>query len=198
MSDLIKKLLVVMVIGFGVHQWWGARAITHPPGAIAPHQPVQTSVSATAPFEHKGYTLTPLARFSVEARVLGREDYSLDRESELAPIDLALGWGAMSDQSVLERLEISQSNRFYRWRTSAFPIPRREIETNSANMHLIPASDEVESQLERVREGHVVSFKGYLVKAVAPDNWRWQSSLTREDTGAGACEVVWVEELFVN
>ena len=29
----------------------------------------------------------------------------------------------------------------------------------------------------------------------APDGWRWRSSLTREDTGAGACELVWVERI---
>jgi hypothetical protein len=195
---VIKKLFIVVVIVVGAYQWWGAQAITHPPGVIAPRQPVQSRLDVATPFAHKGYTLTPLAGFSVEARVLGREDYSFDRESELAPIDLALGWGPMSDQAVLDGIEISQSSRFYWWKTRDFPIPRRAIETHSANMHLIPASDEVLDQLERVREGQVVNFKGYLVRAVAPDSWRWQSSMTREDTGNGACELVWVEALHVN
>jgi hypothetical protein len=35
-------------------------------------------------------------------------------------------------------------------------------------------------------------------KSRAPDGWRWRSSLTREDTGAGACELVWVERIAVN
>lgn len=196
---MLKRLLVVVVVGFGAYQWWGGeREITHPPGMIAPHDPVQTSIADAIPFEHKGYTLTPLLRFEVEARVLGREDYAFDRESDLAPIDLALGWGPMSDGAILDEIDISQSNRFYWWEVSAFPISRREIETNSANMHLIPATDEIEDQLKRVRKGHVVAFKGFLVKAKASDNWRWQSSLTRNDTGSGACELVWVEEISVD
>jgi hypothetical protein len=40
-----------------------------------------------------------------------------------------------------------------------------------------------------------VRFKGYLVKVEAPDCWRWVSSLTRTNIGAGACELVWVEDL---
>ena len=110
---MIKRLLIVVVVCFGAYQWWGGgRTITHPPGMIAPHDPAQTPIAETTSFEHKGYTLTPLARFEAEARVLGREDYTFDRESDLAPIDLALGWGPMSDGAILDKIDISQSNRF--------------------------------------------------------------------------------------
>jgi hypothetical protein len=37
-----------------------------------------------------------------------------------------------------------------------------------------------------------------LVKVEQPSSgWRWVSSLSREDTGAGACELIWVESLSV-
>ena len=42
-----------------------------------------------------------LAGFSVEARVLGREDYRFDREADYAPTDLALGWGRMTEDAVV-------------------------------------------------------------------------------------------------
>jgi hypothetical protein len=35
------------------------------------------------------------------------------------------------------------------------------------------------------------------MEARAPDGWRWRSSLTREDVGNGACELVWVERIEV-
>jgi hypothetical protein len=38
---------------------------------------------------------------------------------------------------------------------------------------------------------------GYLVEVRGRDGFRWRSSLTREDTGNGACELVWVEKLDV-
>ena len=59
----------------------------------------------------------------------------------------------MSDERVLENIKISQSGRFYHWRVDAFPIPRREIETHSANMHLIPANDFVEKAIGKIRQG---------------------------------------------
>jgi hypothetical protein len=100
---------------------------------------------------------------------------------------------------VLKRIDISQSGRFYFWRYEGdAPIPRREIEMSSANMHLIPATAAVEKTLKSVRVGQVVWLKGYLVEVKGDDGFRWLSSLTREDTGNGACEVIWVEDARVS
>ena len=52
--------------------------------------------------------------------------------------------------------------------------------------------------LESVRSVEVVKLSGYLVQVNASDGWHWKSSLIREDTGNGACEVVYVKELVVN
>ncbi|MFH1761429.1 MAG: hypothetical protein ABIA63_10060 [bacterium] len=41
-------------------------------------------------------------------------------------------------------------------------------------------------------EGDIVDFKGSLVKVDGPNAWNWSSSLTRDDVGNHACEVVWV------
>jgi hypothetical protein len=43
-----------------------------------------------------------------------------------------------------------------------------------------------------VRPGQRVRIDGWLVQVDANDGWHWRSSLSREDTGGGACEVVYV------
>jgi hypothetical protein len=190
-----RKIGFVALILFGALNWWSGREVSQPPGVTAGGVPTQVSVSGEREFERNGYRIRALARFEVSARVLGAEHYRLDREAQLAPVDLALGWGRMSDTAVLQRISISQRGRFYYWSTADFPIPRREIETSSANMHMIPADDRVEAALKSVRPGQIVTVRGYLVEARAPDGWRWRSSMTREDTGAGACELIWVESV---
>ena len=88
-----------------------------PPRVRSGDSPRQTDVPASlAPFRLQAATLKPLAGFSVEARVLSREDYSVGREADLSPTDLALGWGRMRDDDVLSRLDISQGGRFYSYR----------------------------------------------------------------------------------
>jgi hypothetical protein len=64
-------------------------------------------------------------------------------------------------------------------------------------MHLIPASDDISKRLEAVSPGQVVTMDGYLVQVHGPNGFAWKSSLSRTDTGEGACELMWVEQLSV-
>lgn len=165
------------------------------PPFAASSEPMQSPVpAAMQPFQHGEFTISPLAAFSVEARVLGREDYSFGPEAALSPTDLALGWQRMADQEVYGALGISQSGRWYRytWMGSGPPIPLKEIIVSSANMHMIPADDSVAAALERVRPEQMVRLQGWLIQARRDDGWTWRSSLTREDSGNGACELVYV------
>ena len=157
--------------------------------------PIQSETSLKK-FRFKGYTIKPLADFTIEAKVLNYMKYDSDKESELSPIDLALGWGPMSRERVISEINISQKGRWYFWQTDNFPVPRKDIEFNSANMHMIPATDDVKTRLMRVRKGDIVRFNGILVECIQK-NWRWKSSLTREDTGNGACEVIYVTDFTV-
>jgi hypothetical protein len=192
------RWIFIALIALGACHRWSMREVAQPPGILAASAPVQLDLDELRPALSKsGYQITPLQRFSLEARVLSSESYWVDRTADLAPIDLALGWGPMSDSAVLAQISISQSNRFFFWHVDRFPVSRQDIEANSANMHMIPADAEVESALKRLRVGQVVRLSGYLVEVAGADGWRWRSSLSRSDSGNGACELVWVKDLQV-
>lgn len=192
-----KALFLAGLIAYGAYHSWHNRPVAHGAGEIAVEIPQQQEVDNDSPHHIKGYQVTPIAKFDITARLLSSENYRFGREAELSPIDFALGWGPMSDEAVLDKIDISQSGRFYFWHVDAFPISRQDIETHSANMHMIPVDGSVERLLKAVRVGQVVHIKGYLVEAKAADGWRWKSSLTRNDTGSGACELVLVNSLNV-
>lgn len=164
-----------------------------PPRAIPGQPPRQSPAGAMAKVQLRSATLSPLAGFSAQARVLSRHDYSIGREASLSPTDLALGWQRMEHDWVLSRLDITQGNRWYRYRwREGPPIPAREIAESSANMHLIPADAAAAASLRAIRPGDRVRIDGWLVEAQSADGWRWRSSLSRSDTGAGACELIYV------
>jgi hypothetical protein len=171
--------------------------ISRPPGVLAPDEPYQREVYTSSFREKNGYRLVPLAAFDIRARVIASAGYRFGREADLSPVDLVLGWGAMSNTDVLKKISFSQSGRAYTWRTGTLPVPRQEIETHSANMHMIPADREIERQLKSIRPGNMIHVKGLLVEAITQEGWRWKSSLTRADTGGGACELILVESLYV-
>lgn len=191
--------IALALAAWGGWNAWTHREVEQPPGVLVAEDPEQTALASdeAAPFEHRGYRLTPLADFALEARVLTTESYRFDRLAGLVPVDVGLGWSAMSDSAVLAEIELSQSGRFMYWHVAQFPIPEQQIIASAANMHLIPATAVIARRISALRRGQLISLRGRLVEAVAPNGLRIRSSLRRDDTGAGACEVIWVEDLQV-
>ncbi|MFC5439003.1 hypothetical protein [Rhodanobacter ginsenosidimutans] len=193
----LLPVVAVVLIGWGGLHHWRHRDVIQPPGVLAPDAPHQVNLTDGASLQRDGMTLATRAYIDLTARVLSREDYTWDAGAKLAPTDLALGWGRMSDSAVLASFDISQSGRFFYWRTKTWPIPRNEVELSTANVHMIPADAGVRGALKRVRKGQLVHIEGFLVDASGPNGWRWKTSMTRGDTGAGACELVYVESVQV-
>ncbi|UXI67643.1 hypothetical protein [Tahibacter amnicola] len=194
-----KWLVAALCIGVAGALLSGRGTHDRGPGVLAPDIPHQSELAGPAPVlpDIAGMQLTPKARFAITARVLSSETYRFDPLASLVPVDLALGWGRMSDSDVLKDVAISQSNRFYWWKVKEFPIPQREIIESSANMHLIPADAGVDRLIRRARTGDVVRFEGFLVSVTDGKGGHWTSSMTRADSGAGACELIYVESFSI-
>jgi len=195
LRPLLLAALVAAALWQGYDDWL-LRPLHPPDGPIAPDEPHQTDIEA-APVTTLGrWRLTPQARYDITARILGREDYHFDLLADLIPEDLALGWGPMSDNRILRAFEITQGARFYSWRPKQdLLLPRQVVIEHSANTHVIPADAAVRRQLKRLRVGQVVHLSGFLVNAVRDDGSYINTSLTRSDSGPGACEVVLVEQV---
>lgn len=203
MRPAVAAILLAALLGVGAVTYRAIRPRTYPPGVLVADDPTQEDLPRPGePIEKDGWTLRPLARFALDGRVLHVRDYRtglfgehrVDDLADLVPRDLAVGWGPMSDQAVLDRLSISQANRFffYGWRGTS-PVPRATIVSHATNLHVIAASDAVARAVTRTRAGDLVTLRGQLVEVSRPGGPHWRSSLTRTDDGPGACETVWVE-----
>ena len=188
-------LLVLISLGYFTHnKLEQKRLASHGPVA---EKPVQESTDAPA-MQRLGYEIEPVARYKVRAKVLSIERYRMGHEADLSPVDFVLGWGPMSDNAVTKQLNITQGNRWYQYSWSnAPPIDPTIIVRTSANTHLVPADDNIKARLLNVHSGEIVNLRGYLINVKNPEGWAWRSSLTRDDSGAGACELMWVTEVAV-
>jgi hypothetical protein len=133
----------------------------------------------------------------VSGVVAAATSYRFDAVSFLSPVDLVLTWGQLPDEPYDGQVSYSQTGRFYFWRTPSNSLDLRYIESHSANMHMIPATPNLHKALRGVDDGDLVRIKGLLVNASTAEGFTWGSSMTRTDTGPGACELIWVEELQV-
>jgi len=190
------RIALALYIAWGGWHWLTTRPVHPPDGVLASADPRQVDSQSGTQIRIGRWILTERASYQVTARVLGNERYHFDALADLVPEDLALGWGPMSDNLILRDIEISQSNRFYYWRSTSLPVPREVIITHSANTHVIPGTPAVAVLLSRIRPGQVVTLTGSLVDGRRNDGMSINTSMTRTDSGAGACEVLLVSDVI--
>ncbi len=184
---------------WGAWNWWSSeRHVQVPPGIVVAAEPEQRNLDGTSTFQTKGHTFVKRAEFAITARVLRKEIYRVDGGANLAPVDLGLGWGPMSDSRIVDQLEFSQMGRFLYWRPrnqATFPLAPAAITAYAAQVHAIPATAAVGRTLRYLRPGQVVTLQGFLVDVRGPSGFTWNTSLSRTDTGDGACELMWIESV---
>lgn len=85
-------LLLLFVIAVCWKLLGGDRPVVLGPGVEISDEPTQTTIVKAESFDFKSYQITPLASLVIKAKVLSKNGHLKGRESDLSPIDLALGW----------------------------------------------------------------------------------------------------------
>jgi hypothetical protein len=194
---MLKTALIVAValLLVGAFYWEGFDT-TYPPGVLIPNDPAQIVNPFPFDWRFKGCKVSALASCRIRGRVLLTTRYFAGQEASMSPLDMVLGWRLMSDQQVLDQLNIRREQRNYRWsaKGDTLPIPEKLIIRQSANIHMVPSNSAVAKALESMSRGDLVDIRGYLVSIVMPDGNMWISSLSREDTGESSSELMWVND----
>lgn len=178
-------------------------------------EPVQTAITATPITFQKGgysYTLTPLFNYDISGLVAHHYSYnrwfSLSRTDEVFTVDLCLMWGDNIRSGAYQNksLRVSQDERFcvysYQYGSGA-PAQNSSLSNN----HMVVKNPEIQKVIDSISAGDQVRIIGKLVnaKAVALGATRqyegrqreWHTSTARNDTGAGACEIIYVENVQI-
>ena len=195
---------------FALSLWGGwnwfhhERRVGHPPGMAVADAPVIEVGETREPWRGAdGFSYASLGRFAGRAMVLARRNYDVGEFAALAPTDLALGWGELSDPKVVDQLAFAQMKSF----SARFVAPelrrgsalaqrsRPELEalfTALTHVHAIPGDASIRRTLAGIRPGQVIRFEATLVVAQGPSGGRYASSLALGDRN---CEIAWIDRL---
>lgn len=188
-SLIVATLLSIPLIHYFSHR----RAVK--PGIVA-EPPKQINIRDGKRWAHQGLHFTPLADFEMRARVVHRERYFSGIDGALSPVDLAVAWGEISDPAVYPKLRFRQYDRWYRWK-NIDGIYEKDVIAQTANMHIIPSTPDTRRAVLEARTGDIIHLQGKLVQISGADDFSWASSMSREDTGAYSCELVWVDSFAI-
>jgi len=174
------------------------------PPQFSDEAPMQTALSSVPPIPAAEHVfLAPRAAYQLDALVMSRKGYdgliTGDELGHVVPVDLALAWGRAARPDAQAVLTIRQSGRWFHWRYPggvSLPVPTSELVRTMANVHIIPADVFQADAIARVEAGRCYRFGGTLVD-IESENPRLvrRTSLTRADSGAGACEIFRVERV---
>ncbi len=148
------------------------------------------------------FSLTPLAEYTISARVMSTEHYSRKWTSSLSPVDLALAWGELATVKMDDYISYKQRNRwyFYKYKPDC-PVDNNYIISHSSNNHIIPSSHNLSVALKNIKKHDTVKITGLLVKVSGMADGQkvsWGTSTTRNDTGDRSCELIYAKEIRIN
>lgn len=208
-NDLLAAAALTIGLVGGVSAWMDRPGhIAVPPGlsdtGLYRVQPLargeEAAISAS-----QGETLMPVARFETRGRVLHIERFAVGKSLanwvpglRSSTHDIGLGYGPMTDSANVDLFNYAHDGALGgRW-LIARPVrgtSAEQVATLSphlTNVHVIPASKEIEARIKRIKIGELVTLRGLLVNVRYPSG---QVATTSTLPGDVSCEILWVTEV---
>ncbi len=168
------------------------------------NNPIQEKIENPQKFEVSyqeiDYEIEPLYSYELWGLVVSHNDISSlsdmyhDKKS-FDTKDLCVIWGENIKTNGYQKMEFESGS----W-TCYFTYPSVVSFSSSqlSNNHLITNSKEVRNKIEEVSIGDQIFIQGNLVNYSKKEtSWERKTSITREDQGNHACEVIFVENIEI-
>lgn len=172
--------------------------------------PIQkkTSGSTTVKIDDQVAHIDFLYSYSISGRVVSTYNFVLDNFfDKLSPRDIGMTWGVLSTNTnnsklsfkyikprVLSCEQIGDFSQITQYDSSY-------VDTHISNNHLIPKSEAVLEDINKIKKNDFIKIEGYLVTVTDSSGNKWKSSITRGDSGykypspnlaEGSCEIIYV------
>jgi hypothetical protein len=172
-------------------------------------EPLQEQTSETAfttEVNGQNYTITPKYSYQLDGVVVSLHDadqlndiWHHGRWQDFLNLrDLCVIWGENVQSGVYHRIKF-HNDTWTCWASWADSQTGSEFKMNAlSNNHLLADLDTVKTALLDAEPGDHIRLRGLLAEYANPANgFKRGTSITREDTGNGACETVYVKEFTI-
>lgn len=175
-------------------------------------EPIQSELSAdqkgesiVVNIENYEYRLTPLYNYELKGLIV--TDYNSDNWLDIRHKDdpgnikdICVVWGENITNGSYKEVKFTSGEFtcFYRWERKLENMVKGSFLSNN---HLIPQSEIVSSAIKKSKLGDQVRVKGiladYSVYVDGKEIFKRKSSTVRNDSGNGACEIIYVTDFEI-
>jgi hypothetical protein len=184
---IIAFIFIISSIGI---RWLGTPKLNQTISEIRLLQPLTTKI----PFKRKnlyGYSLAEVANYNGRVILLNKLRYWYDRTAKIAPFAVVVGWGKLSDNTIIDTLSITQRSRTYSWEIKGNKLTNSEVANYSENLHLIAPNSKVNRLITNAPLGAILNISGSVVKATSLDSWYFAKKFS------GKSKLLWVTDLII-
>lgn len=173
-------------------------------------EPLQTAPRTTAAFAARmggvDYRVQPVADYELYGLVVSRHDANIwwdwihaASNDHLNAVDLCVIWGVNAADGAYERIKFWSGQFVCYFQTSDMSVAKPQYFRALSNNHLLTDDPSIARALRRVRIGDQIRISGQLAEYSHNHGFAFHrgTSITRDDTGNGACETIFVRELSV-
>ncbi|NBX68717.1 MAG: hypothetical protein EBR01_07130 [Proteobacteria bacterium] len=154
--------------------------------------------------ENKEFTYALHSPYEISGKVIASAVYRVFDTNPFYDVDVALVWGKPEKEldEIMKHYLIFQGGRWVFFE-SKDQRPKEEVSFLSnhfANNHLIPSENSklIANVLKMLEKNQHIRIKGYLADIFDSNGKLFvRSSRVRNDSGGGACEIIWVDEIQV-
>ncbi len=212
MKRLIKIFLLISIIVFGISFFQKEKLPDKSEILESLYQnPIQTE-TFKKPFnierEEKTYKITPLYDYELYGLIVSYHHssdffdyYHKEWDDYLNEKDICVIWGDNIKTNVYSSMKFKNGSFtcYSKFKTGT----KREVwsqfrNDNISNNHLLSNIDEeINKIVMKAKKGDQIYLKGYLAKYASEDGFERGSSISRKDTGNGACETIYLTDFKI-
>lgn len=149
------------------------------------------------------YLIDPIYSYEISGLVVA--DYNSENwldifhsKDPLNSKDVCVAWGSNLSSGAYQKTKFSHGEFTCFWQVQEQDVVFNNNEIS--NNHLLPANEEINGKIKESRVGDQIYIRGYLANynITATDlNVSRNTSISRNDTGNGACEVIYVTDFQI-
>ena len=165
---------------------------------IALQDPMQTPTHRppfTTVVENQKHNIKPLFDYHISGMVVscGFSEHQAEyRNDKLNLMDAGIIWGNNLNPAIYKKVEFRNNGVWLHAKAKDKEVWERLDQGRLSNNHLLCNDPQLKKQIKAIKRGDVVSIKGCLVSYSGRG-----SSVSRSDSGDGACENIWVDEFEI-
>ncbi|MCX7543836.1 hypothetical protein [Marinicella gelatinilytica] len=209
MNSLIRYGLLIsgilLILSFWNRNSWPDELPLAEALAFEPKQSPLNHVSQTVKYNDLTYTVQPRFNYELYGVVVSKRVHQADYKGSLHGLsedylnvaDLCVVWGENTNPKILKHFTFSNGQFTCQYQTRSETAWQAFNPNQLSNNHVLSVNKSVRKTLAEANIGDQIVLRGYLADYTNPKGYLRKTSITRTDTGNGACETIWVEQASI-